>query len=412
MNKQTTSYWLNIGRVLSGTAVAQFIPVVGSLLLAKIFSPESFGTYSVWLGYVLILSTIATLRYENSFGNEAKMEIRFIGLLTSVFLAFIICIFLFCSILLLELIGLTTESLIKLQYRAIVLVFPAAFLFALINSIQSLFSVNAQFGSLIRIRIIYALLLIGFQLTWSIFSKETMGLIWANCAALLLGVPYLCFIITQNQISDNIFHNIKKYIKKHISFFYFSLPADSVSSVSAQLPLMLINDRFGAEYSGFFAFSLRVLGAPISFIARGVLDVFKNKASESFHSKGSCKTDYTYTLKILVLLAFCMLLSGYYLIPLGISSFFDARWHASINTALILLPLFAFRFIASPLSYVYYLADKQHIDLAWQVLLMATVITVFILIKDYESILKVYTLAYSSLYIVYLFGSYKFTEKD
>ena len=57
-------FWMNIASVLSGTAVAQAIPILGSLVLARLFVPAAYGGYAVWLGAVLIIAVITTLRLE------------------------------------------------------------------------------------------------------------------------------------------------------------------------------------------------------------------------------------------------------------------------------------------------------------------------------------------------------------
>ena len=57
-------FWTNVASVLSGTAVAQAIPIVGSLILTRLFAPAAYGGYSVWLGIVLVLAVIATLRLD------------------------------------------------------------------------------------------------------------------------------------------------------------------------------------------------------------------------------------------------------------------------------------------------------------------------------------------------------------
>jgi O-antigen/teichoic acid export membrane protein len=44
--------------------VAQAIPIVGSLILTRLFAPAAYGGYSVWLGVVLVLAVIATLRLD------------------------------------------------------------------------------------------------------------------------------------------------------------------------------------------------------------------------------------------------------------------------------------------------------------------------------------------------------------
>jgi O-antigen/teichoic acid export membrane protein len=49
--------------VVSGTGVAQFVTIVASPVLSRIYSPSDFGIYSVAIS-ILILSVVTCLRYE------------------------------------------------------------------------------------------------------------------------------------------------------------------------------------------------------------------------------------------------------------------------------------------------------------------------------------------------------------
>jgi hypothetical protein len=67
-------------------------------------------------------------------------------------------------------------------------------------------------------------------------------------------------------------------------------------------------------------------------------------------------------------------------------------------------------FVASPLSYVFFVAGKQKVELMWQVALFTTTITVFLAPMPLTQVLWNYTMSYSALYVVYLFLSHKFAR--
>ena len=88
---------------------------------------------------------------------------------------------------------------------------------------------------------------------------------------------------------------------------------------------------------------------------------------------------------------------------------FGPEWREAGKAAIILLPLFALRFVASPLSYTFYIAEKQHIDLMWQICLLAMTLTTLMSFAGYENTLAAYALGYGFLYAVYLILSYRFS---
>src|SRR3546814_9351045 len=105
--------------------------------------------------------------------------------------------------------------------------------------------------------------------------------------------------------------------------------------------------------------SLRLIGAPVTLLGRSVLDVFKRYASESFRQRGECRAEYLQTLRTLTILSvgFCaaMLLFGEsaFVLVLGV------KWRMAGIIAMWMLPLYLLRFIASPLSYTFYIVEKQ-----------------------------------------------------
>ena len=58
------------------------------------------------------------------------------------------------------------------------------------------------------------------------------------------------------------------FIRRHWRFPAFSLPADSLSSFGALLPVALISSNYGAEAAGQVALTIRVLAAPVVCLAK------------------------------------------------------------------------------------------------------------------------------------------------
>ena len=54
----------NISILVSGTTIAQLIPIILQPLLRRYFSPEEFGAYAVYLSLIGILIVVASMKYE------------------------------------------------------------------------------------------------------------------------------------------------------------------------------------------------------------------------------------------------------------------------------------------------------------------------------------------------------------
>ena len=188
-----------------------------------------------------------------------------------------------------------------------------------------------------------------------------------------------------------------------------SLPADSINSAAAQLPLLIVGSRFGAENAGLLALTLRVLGAPIALLGSAVLDVFRRRSAASWRVQGHCSEDYTRTFNVLALGSLAALPLALFTEPLFAFAFGE-RWRMSGTIALWLLPMFALRFVASPLSYLFYVAGKQHVDLAWQCGLLAMTLGTLWLPPSPSAALLAYSAGYSAMYGLYLALSYRYSR--
>jgi len=57
-------YARNVITLMTGTGLAQAIPVAISPILTRLYSPEDFGTFAVYMAVVSIASVLVTGRYE------------------------------------------------------------------------------------------------------------------------------------------------------------------------------------------------------------------------------------------------------------------------------------------------------------------------------------------------------------
>jgi len=193
-------------------------------------------------------------------------------------------------------------------------------------------------------------------------------------------------------------------------FPLLALPADSINTIAAQLPIFILATRFGTEVAGYFALAMRVLGAPISLLGTAVLDVFKRVSATSFREQGHCREDYRRTFRVLATGAVFATIILISVSEFAFTFFFGEQWREAGVFAVWLMPMFAFRFVASPLSYVFYITNKQHVDLGWQVALLLVTMFSLYFPRDHITAIQAYSTGYSGLYVFYLWLSWYFSK--
>ena len=158
------------------------------------------------------------------------------------------------------------------------------------------------------------------------------------------------------------------------------------------------------------ALTQRVLAPPVSLLAASVLEVFKRESVHEFQTHGHCSHAYRYTFKALSMLGAGPALVLLLFSPGLFASVFGASWRSAGELAQILAPLCFLNFIASPLSYVFFVAGKQQIDLIWQVTLFLTTLCAFLMPGTLQQNVLWYAIGYSVLYLVYLHLSWQISQ--
>lgn len=407
-----SSFWRSVTSVFMGTLMAQLIPILGSLLIARLYLPESFGEFSVWLGIVMFLAIALTARFEAALAIEedgsARYQAVFATLLMTGGLTVLACL----SITALYV--FVPQWFVGMSFFAFALLVPTASLMALAQVWQSWAAAEGAYRLLSLMRIAQAAAITLLQIAMGVWTATADALAGAYLVGIVIGflLSVAMFPLKVDWRWDTLWAASCAFWIRQKKFPIFSLPADAINTAAAQLPVIIVATRFGAEMAGWLAMAMRILGAPIGLLGKAVLDVFKRHAAVSFRERGECRQEYIRTFQVLGLgsLAFCIVMYFF-----GESAFvllFGNEWRQAGVMAVWLMPLFAMRFIASPLSYVVYIAEKQQVDLIWQIALLGMTIVSLHWTNTSDQAIKIYSIGYSLLYVIYLVMSYRFSHGE
>jgi O-antigen/teichoic acid export membrane protein len=406
----TGGFWRSVGSVLTGTALAQAIPIAGSLVIARQYAPGEFGQFSAWLGMVLLAAVALTGRLEAALALDPDGEPRRRAVASTVatvaLSAFALAVLLSIALV------LVPASFENVPGSLLAMFLPAAGLIALRQTWQSWAAAEGLYRELSWIRIAEAALVTSLQIAAGLVFATADALAAAQCVGLLLAFGIATRLLPLRWPDARVPRLVLETWSRHRRFPLLSLPADAINAAAAQLPVLIVAARFGADVAGLLALAFRTLGAPTALLGRAVLDVFKRQASNSYRDRGECRAEYVQTFRVLAALS--VVASGVVMIasePLFALAFGE-RWRAAGTMAVWLMPMFALRFIASPLSYMSYIAGKQHLDLAWQVVLLWMTLATLYIPGRHLAAVAAYSAGYSLLYVVYLVMSYRFSRGE
>lgn len=395
--------------MLSGALAAQLIPIIGALLIVRLYPPAAFGAYSAWLALVSILAVILTLRYDNSLPVEPDGFQRQIAVIAILVNSMLVMVFLLAlmPILLIEIRQLMPSQ----SNEALWIMLPAALLMATTTVWQGWCVADGDYKTLNKLRILLAALTVVFQILGSLISTTELVLSASHLAGLALSqLIYYC-------IKPVSFRGVTKKLllqfwRRRVSFLKFSLPADMISALTANLPILIVSKRFGPEAAGLLALTLRVLGGPLGILGKAVLDVFKRYAAQSQRERGEFigifkKTFLVlFTSSIIFSVAVMLFAERLFLILFG------EDWLQSAKYAVYLIPLFSLRLVASPLSYSVYIAEKQHWDMLWQALFFFGTVFSLGLLSEIDRSLILYGVIGSLLYMINIMMCFNFSKPE
>jgi O-antigen/teichoic acid export membrane protein len=402
MKLHAPTYWKHVLTVLGGSVGAQALPLVAAPVITRLCTPADVGAFSVWLGVVAVAAIGATLRLEAAMILDHGSEHQATCFAVVAWSATLLALAMTALALGAHALGLPVVR--AWSWPALLTVGLGAWLTAYMQTTLAYATSQNAFGKAAKARIWAAGSIALFQ----------VGLLWAGLggAALLagqlgglaLGLLAAALLLSPPRPRPALLPDaaMRRYLRRHSAFWRFSLPSNLLNVLVGQLPLFMIGARHGALAAGLYALTNRVLAAPISLLAASVLEVFKRQAVLDFQTLGNCRDAYLYTFKVLVLLGCGPALVLFLFSPQLFAWVFGETWRPAGELASMLAPLCFLNFIASPLSYVFFVSGKQKMDLYWQVALFAMTLLAFGAPGTLTDSVGRYATGYCLLYLVYL----------
>lgn len=394
--------------VSAGAIGAQALPLLVAPLLTRMCTPAEMGAFSVWLGVVAVAAIAATLRIDNAMvidHEEHQQAVCFsVVAYSSTLLALAITLF--------AIVGRELNFVVvrDMSWLGLLTLGIATWIAAYTRTTLAYAASHNLFVKAAKAKIwgagtiaVSQVVLLGAGLGGNALLMGQLGGLSAGLFAgwILLSPP------APSRLRVTLDAEQRSYLIKHQAFWRFSLPSSLLNTLVSHLPLFLIGIKHGALAAGLFALTQRVLSAPISLLAASILEVFKRQAVHDFQTLGNCKEVYRYTFKALVLVGLVPSVILLLFSPQLFTWVFGDVWRPAGELVRILAPLCFLNFVASPLSYVFYVGGKQKIDLVWQIALFLMTVTAFVAPLSLHQSVMAYSLGYSLLYLVYLHLSYR-----
>lgn len=393
---------INTTVLISGTVLAQLIPILLRTFLTRHYTPETFGAFAVYLSLIGIFIVISSFKYELAIvlprkdSNAANVLILSI-LLSAIFNIILLLIILIWDSAILEFLNLSPKFSSYLYFVPL-----GTFLFSIYQSINYW---------LIRKKKFYAISLNkftrrgfegGVQFGFA-FTKYTKGLVLGDIIGQFANVAFGVYQGLKSGLSENLisWERIKYVLKKYFEFPKFNLIPGLMSACSFYLPAIFINKYYSSDYTGYIDLSKLLLSIPLALVATSLSSVLLQRLSEKFRNNLSLKRDL---ISILGIISSIVIVEILVITFFGVELFtfiFGDKWEYSGRISKILVWSYALNFLVASYSSVFISMNKIKLLSIWQLFYFVSILMLFFFRnRAFDDFIKIYVFVEVVCYIV------------
>jgi O-antigen/teichoic acid export membrane protein len=354
------SFARSVLTLMTGTTLANLIPVAVAPILTRLYSPAEFGLFALYGGLAALIAVPSTGRYEMAIVLPAEDEdaIQLIGL------AFLIASVVFAA-----------TSLAVLLFRAPLLgalrapalapwlvILPLSILStAAIQTLGSWLNRKRAYPRIAQSRIAQAVCGAALAIGLARGRWGPGGLILSALAAQCVAAGILAFgsrglLAGAGRMTSS---GMKEQAARYRNFPRVNVLHAVFDTVSVSAAVIVLSHFFDSRVVGHYSMVMRVLTAPVALIGAAITQVFYQRAAET-HNRGLPLRPMIGRLlrrsSWIALPATLILLVG---APTLFSTVFGPEWATAGRYARLLAPYMFFYFLASPLAFVPFVLNQQ-----------------------------------------------------
>ena len=368
---------------MTGTTIAQAIPIAISPILTRIYTPEDFGIFALFFAMISIFGSIANGRYELAIVLPKRDEdaINILALCLIVTLSFSFILFLSIVLLYKPIIDLLGTNQIGpwLYFIPITVLFIGLF-----NSLNYFNTRKKYYKDIRNAKIIKSIILAMLQLSIGFIKEGSAGLISGQIVSQAFANWKLSKQVIKNKVllSHISLNSIFTQAKRYKNFPIFSVWSTLSNILSRQLLNILIASYFSILTLGFYSLVQKILGLPSALIGGAIGQVFFQKATSEQQETGVAIITFQLTLKKITLISLIAYGTLYLIIEDLFTIVFGEEWRIAGTYAQTVMPFFFIRFIYASVSTTYAIFNKLNLELIWQLTLLIGFVLILFIFKD------------------------------
>lgn len=375
-------FFQNIAVVAGGNATARLIGIVAAPVITRLYTPEEYGLFSVFISIIGVTGSLATLRYAVTIPivKEEKLVSNVIKL--CFLITFSLSLLWFLVIELLG--GFIAVKLSAEQIQSYLWLIPVAFFSkGVYEALNNLAIRHQKFRLITRTKVSQGISSTGVKIGLGAAGVTPLGLFVGQITQEAAGIISLFFRLKKlSPVFNEKFSwpGIKYVAKRYKKFPLVQSWSQLLLALGAQLPVLMLGAFYGVEIVGVFGLAQNMINMPIDLIGQSVAQVYYAEISK--YGRSNPKKIYRLSVSLIKKLFWVGLIPVGSLLAFGPWLFklvFGPEWIDAGVYARFLSILILTRFISSPIANIFNLYEKQSLQLTLNVIRVVFVFLVFYL---------------------------------
>jgi lipopolysaccharide exporter len=350
--------------LLVGSVIAQLITLLFYPIFSRIYSPEQFGTFALFVSITGIAAILSSGVYEQAI-LLPKKEAQALSLAMLAFaITLIQCVVFFAvAILFRQFIAerLFNNPLIK----PFLLLVPVSVLFVNLAAILTGYANRKKYyGVISRNSIIQGFSTNISKLIFGVFKFTNFGLILGRLIGQFVSTYQLIYQIFKKTAlpGEKIipgYKEMKKVAVSYKNFPLFSMPISLLNAFSTALPILVLTKYFSANDAGQYSLASGVFLTPVMLITNSVSRVLNQQIIERINQQAPVSHLITRLLRVFMPVAAIFFFVFYFISENAFVFLFGQEWREAGKISGILLPWIFLVMFSSPINFTFDIFFKQ-----------------------------------------------------
>lgn len=373
-------FFQNIAVVAGGNVTAKLIGIIAAPVITRLYTPEDYGVFSIFISTIGIAGSLATLRYAVTIpiARQEKLAENILKL----------CFLITLSLSLIWFIGIELfGNYFAIQFSSERLqpylwLMPVVFLGkGLYEALNNWAIRTRKFRLITRTKISQGVSSAGVKISLGAIGITPLGLFLGHIAQEAAGITSLFSRLVQQRpafLRTFSWNGIKYAAKRYRKFPLVQSWSQLLLALGGQLPVLLIGAFYGIEVAGVYGLAQNMINMPVNLIGQAVAQVYYAEISK--YGRNNPGKIYKLSVSIIKKLFWVGLIPVAILLSFGPWLFklvFGTEWYDAGVYARFLSILILTRFISSPVANIFNVYEKQSLQLTLNIIRVVLVFTAF-----------------------------------